>query len=177
MKKGNRYTIIYFSLLLLFALAIYNITFAKQAVSLSLNSFKQLVLVLPPIFIILGLLDVWVPKETMVKFMGKEAGLLGIALAFFLGSAAAGPLYGAFPVAAVLIKKGVPFRNIAIFIGAWSTTKIPMLMFEFSALGMTFTLTRLLVNIPVILVIAFILEKSITPEEEKEIQLKIENKA
>ncbi|SES71108.1 permease [Anaerobranca gottschalkii] len=173
MKKGNRYTIIYISLLLLAVLAIYNITFAKKAIDLSINSFKQLLLVLPPIFIILGLLDVWVPKETMVKFMGKEAGFLGIALAFFLGSAAAGPLYGAFPIAAMLLKKGVSFRNVAIFIGAWSTTKIPMLMFEFSAMGLSFTLTRLLVNIPIILIIAFVLEKSITPAEEEEIQLKI----
>jgi hypothetical protein len=62
---------------------------------------------------------------------------------------------------------------VAIFIGAWSTTKIPMLMFEFSAMGLTFTLTRLLVNIPIIMIIAFVLEKSISPAEEEEIQLKI----
>jgi hypothetical protein len=58
-----------------------------------------------------------------------------VVLAILIGSAAAGPLYGAFPVAAVFMKKGVKFSNILIFIGAWSTTKIPMILFEVSSLG------------------------------------------
>ena len=94
----------------------------------------------------------------MVKYMGEGSGLKGILLALLIGSAAAGPLYGAFPVAAVFMKKGVKFSNILIFIGAWSTTKIPMILFEFSALGVPFGLTRLLVDIPGILIIAYLLQ-------------------
>lgn len=92
-------------------------------------------LVVPPIFLLLGLLDVWVPREKMIALMGEGSGFRGVALAFALGSAAAGPLYGAFPVAGVLMKKGASFSIILIFIGAWSTTKIPMLLFEMKALG------------------------------------------
>ena len=97
--------------------------------------------------------------------MGEGSGLKGILLALFIGSAAAGPLYGAFPVAAVFMKKGVKFSNILMFLGAWSTTKIPMMLFEFSALGVPFSLTRLLVNLPGIIIIALLLEK-IMPKEE-----------
>jgi len=39
------------------------------------------------------------------------------------------------PIVAVFIKKGAKFRNVLIFIGAWSITKIPMFLFELSALG------------------------------------------
>jgi len=78
-----------------------------------------------PVFILLGLLDAWVPKEMMMTHIGDKSGIKGILLALFLGSAAAGPLYGAFPVAAILMKKGAKFSNVLIFIGAWSTTKIP----------------------------------------------------
>ncbi len=134
-------------------------------------SFKEMMMVLPPIFILLGLLDVWVPKDTMVKFMGEGSGLIGVLLSFFLGSAAAGPLYGAFPVAAVFMKKGVKFTNIFIFIGAWSTTKLPMLLFEIASMGSKFALTRLIVNIPGILLIAYIVNKSLT---EKDIELMYE---
>lgn len=134
-------------------------------------SFKEMMMVLPPIFILLGLLDVWVPKDTMVKFMGEGSGLIGVLLSFFLGSAAAGPLYGAFPVAAVFMKKGVKFTNILIFIGAWSTTKLPMLLFEIASMGSKFALTRLIVNIPGILLIAYIVNKSLT---EKDIELMYE---
>lgn len=132
-------------------------------------SFKEMLLVIPPIFILLGFLDVWVPRETMVRFLGDDSGLLGAALAVFLGSAAAGPLYGAFPIAAVFVKKGASFRNVVIFIGAWSTTKIPMFLFEISALGPKFALTRLAVDIPGILLISWALERLIGPGERERI--------
>lgn len=110
----------------------------------------------------------------MIKYMGEKLGLKGIILAIFLGSAAAGPLYGAFPIAAVFMKKGVKFRNILIFIGAWSTTKIPMFSFELSALGARFAVTRLLVNIPDIILIAYILCALVDKLEVKKIYEKVE---
>ncbi|MDH6373133.1 uncharacterized membrane protein YraQ (UPF0718 family) [Paenibacillus sp. PastF-3] len=110
----------------------------------------------------------------MMKYMGEKSGWKGIVLAFLIGSAAAGPLYGAFPVAAVLMKKGVKFSNILIFIGAWSTTKIPMLLFEMSALGTTFAITRLLIDIPGILIIAYLLEAMISNEYRTELYKKAE---
>jgi uncharacterized membrane protein YraQ (UPF0718 family) len=100
-----------------------------------------------------------------MKFLGPGSGLRGGLIAFVLGSAAAGPLYGAFPVATVLMKKGASFINVLIFIGAWSTTKIPMLLFEMKALGFRFALARLIIDIPGIIVIALAL-KALIPETE-----------
>jgi uncharacterized membrane protein YraQ (UPF0718 family) len=131
--------------------------------------------VIPPVFLLLGLLDVWVPREIMLKYMGEDSGLKGIILSVIIGSAAAGPLYGAFPVAAVFMKKGVKFSNILIFIGAWSTTKIPMILFEASSLGMKFALTRLLVDIPGIIIIAIILSKIISKDEIEKLYENAEN--
>ncbi len=142
-----------------------------RAIGMTSYSFKEMFTVLPPVFLLLGLLDVWVPRELMIQFMGEKAGLKGILLAFFLGSAAAGPLYGAFPVAAVLMKKGARFSNVMIFIGAWSTTKIPMLLFEMASLGKTFALTRLLVDIPGIIIIALLIEKLMKKEEIEQIYI------
>ena len=124
-----------------------------------------MLLVIPPIFILLGLLDVWVPREQMMRFMGPGSGLRGGSLAFLLGSFAAGPLYAAFPVAAILMKKGASFANILIFIGAWSTTKVPMLLFESSALGMRFALSRLAIDIVGIILIAVAI-KAMLPADE-----------
>jgi len=142
----------------LILLGVFNQELGRQVLNTTAYQLKEMVLIIPPIFVLLGLLDVWVPKQTMVKYMGEGSGLKGILLALLIGSAAAGPLYGAFPVAAVFMKKGVKFSNILIFIGAWSTTKIPMILFEFSALGVPFGLTRLLVDIPGILIIAYLLQ-------------------
>ncbi len=136
----------------------------KAGASLGRQSLTMLT-VIPPIFLLLGLLDVWVPRETMMRFMGPGSGPKGPVLAFLLGSAAAGPLYGAFPVAAVLMRKGASFTNILIFIGAWSTTKIPMLVFEMNALGVRFALARLTIDIPGIVLIALAL-KALVPRAE-----------
>ena len=128
----------------------------KAALNNTLGSFKEMLSVLPPIFILLGLLDVWVDRVTMMKYTGKGSGFKGVLIAFLLGSAAAGPLYAAFPFAAVMLKKGTSLTNVLIFIGAWSTTKIPLLAFEASSMGPTFTLVRLglsLVGIPLIALI------------------------
>lgn len=140
-----------------------------KSVGISLFSLKEMALVIPPIFVLLGLLDVWVPRKTMVKYMGEGSGLKGVILSIILGSAAAGPLYGAFPVAAVLMKKGAKFSNIMVFIGAWSTTKIPMFLFEISALGAKFAVTRMLIDIPGIIVIGYILNKLVSDKEKEQL--------
>lgn len=101
--------------------------------------------------------------------LGEYSGISGILLSFFLGSAAAGPLYGAFPIATVFMKKGVKFTNILIFIGAWSTTKLPMILFEVASMGSQFALTRFVVNIFGILLIAYLVNKSLSEVEIQEI--------
>ncbi|HCW52930.1 MAG TPA: permease [Clostridium sp.] len=123
------------------------------------NNVITMLGLIPPIFILLGLLDIWIEKETMMKYMGENSGLKGSVLAFIMGSAAAGPLYAAFPIAGVLLKKGVSLFNVFLFIGAWSVTKIPMLLFEATSLGMKFMAVRFGCNLIGIILIAFILSK------------------
>ena len=62
-------------------------------------------------------------QERMVRFLGEGSGIRGIVIAFLFGSLAAGPLYAAFPIAMMLVRKGSSFRNIMIFMGAWTSTK------------------------------------------------------
>jgi uncharacterized membrane protein YraQ (UPF0718 family) len=171
----KRYRFFIGTLLALIILFFINMEIGWKAIMVTGYSFKEMALVIPPVFVLLGLLDIWVPRQTMMKFMGEKSGIIGILLAILIGSAAAGPLYGAFPIAAVFMKKGVKFSNILIFIGAWSTTKIPMFLFELSSLGAKFAVTRLLVDIPGIIIIAYILSKVISKDEIKKIYVKAES--
>ena len=141
----------------------------QKALNNTIGSFKEMLSVLPPIFILLGLLDVWVDRATMVKYTGKGSGFKGVVIAFLLGSAAAGPLYAAFPFAAVMLKKGSSLTNVLIFIGAWSTTKIPLLAFEAASMGPVFTLVRLGLSIVGIPLIAFLTERSLGEKQLDEI--------
>lgn len=171
----KRYRFFLSTALITVFLLIFNRQVGIKAVEVSGRCFIQMLLIVPPIFILIGLLDVWVPRETMVKYMGEGSGLKGIILAFFLGSAAVGPLYGAFPVAAVLMKKGAKFTNILILMGAWSTTKIPMFLFEMSALSAKFAFTRLAVDIPGIILMAYLVNGLLKPAELKTITENISN--
>jgi len=172
MKNLKRYRlfillIIGYSVLYFVNESLFNMSTQKTS-----SSFMEMIQVLPPVFILLGLLDVWVKRETMVKMMGKDSGIIGVLLAFFLGSAAAGPLYAAFPVALTLLRKGSSFRNVLILIGAWSTTKLPLLIFEASSMGLNFTLIRFGLNIFGILGIAFISEIVLGHKELDEIHIR-----
>ncbi|WZL72351.1 permease [Clostridiaceae bacterium 35-E11] len=153
----QKYRFFLITAIMMIILLLINKEMGIKAMGITGYSLKEMILVIPPVFILLGLLDVWVSKETMMKYMGEKSGIKGIVLSVFLGSAAAGPLYAAFPIAAVFMKKGVKFSNVLIFIGAWSTTKIPMFLFELSALGARFAVTRLMIDIPGIILIAYLL--------------------
>lgn len=169
MKILKRYGFPLIGIFIIIIITIFNKNLGIKAFNTAVYSIKEMVLVIPPVFILLGLLDIWVSRETMVKYMGEGSGIRGVVLAIILGSAAAGPLYGAFPIAAIFMKKGVKFSNVLIFIGAWSTTKIPMFLFEMSALGVRFAVTRLLIDIPGIIIIAHILNLLLTKDEIEEI--------
>ena len=170
----KKYRFPIFIALLTGALFIFNQELGKKAAEITSNSMLKMIAILPPVFILLGLLDVWIPKETMIKFLGEHSGVLGVLISFIMGSAAAGPLYGAFPVAAVLMKKGAKFSNVLIFIGAWSTTKIPMFMFEITSLGPRFAITRLIVDIVGIMIISYVIQKMLSKKDIEAIYEKAE---
>lgn len=142
----------------------------RESVKLSLKNLKEMLCIIPPIFLLMGLMDVWIPKAAMMRYMGREAGLKGGVFAFLLGAFSAGPLYAAFPMAAVFLKKGVSLTNVFIFLGAWSTAKIPMMLFEVTQLGPAFAVLRFLCNGAGILLMAVILEKTATEDQKQEIQ-------
>ena len=181
MKEGNRAVVRkllkrYRFFLLLLAVNTALVFFVPQvgakAFQLTGKNLLEMLSVLPPIFLLLGLMDVWIKRETMIRLMGEKSGLRGVLIAFLMGSAAAGPLYAAFPVAGVLLRKGTKLSNVFVMIGAWSTTKLPLLLFEASALGTRFMLLRLGLDLVGIAAIAILTERTLTKEEKSEIYRK-----
>lgn len=174
-KVLKRYSFFAALLLINIIIIIFFPSIGSKSIQITWDNTLEMLSVVPPIFILLGLLDVWVKRETMIKIMGEKSRLVGIVIAFILGSAAAGPLYAAFPVAGMLMKKGSRFSNVLIFIGAWSTTKIPMLLFEASSMGWQFMLLRFAIDLPVIAAIAYITQKLLKQSEIDEIYARAEN--
>ena len=88
-------------------------------------------------------------------------------LALFLGAASAGPLYVAFPVAEVLLRKGASVRNIFIFIGSWSTMRAPMILFEIQNMGFVFGLSRYAASFVGVLAMAWFTDRLLGEEDKR----------
>jgi len=70
---------------------------------------------------------------------------------YFLAGTTVGGLYVAFPVAYSLFKKGAKLSFIFTYIGASAICRVPMTIFESSFMGITFSLIRLIVSIPLVI--------------------------
>ena len=136
---------------------------------LASSNFLTVLAILPPVFLLLGLFDAWVPRERVTALIGERSGLVGAGLALFMGAFAAGPLYMAFPIAETFLRKGTGLFNVLIFIGAWSTMKIPMLLFEIENLGLAFALIRYGLSLFGIFWIAWAVEKILGPRGRREL--------
>ena len=140
----------------------------KEALSL-FGMNVATILASSPVFFLLGLFDAWVPRERVAPHLGEASGLKGIVLAILLGAGSAGPLYIAFPVAEVMLRKGTSLRNAFIFLGAWSTMRIPMFLFEIQNLGAVFALSRYGASLAGVLLMGFFMDRVLGPKDREDI--------
>lgn len=111
----------------------------------------EMLKLLPCAFILIGLFEVWVKKESVEKHLGKDSGMLSYIWIIFLAGTTIGGLYVAFPVAYSLFKKGAKLSIIFTYIGASAICRVPMTIFEASFMGIKFSLIRLIVSIPLVI--------------------------
>lgn len=137
---------------------------AQHSALNSASFMLEVLSIVPPVLVLMGLLDVWVPRRLVESHLGPDAGAVGAGVAILLGTAAAGPLFAAFPVAVSLQKKGASVRNIVIFLGTWASIKIPMILMESSFIGLRFALLRLLFTVPCIVLSGYLMERMMPQE-------------
>ncbi len=126
---------------------------------------KEMLLIMPVIFILTALLDTWLAKEKITKYLGKESKYKGVILAFVLGSISAGPIYAAFPMCVMLHKKGASVRNLIIILSSWAVIKVPMLLNEAKFLGIKFMAIRWVLTVIAIVAFSWIASKIVKDED------------
>jgi len=129
------------------------------SIKASADLFKELILILPAVMILMGLFAVWVDNKIIIKYLGHASGIPGLALALFLGMMPTGPLYIAFPMAAMLLKKGARVANIIIFLSAWACIKLPQELVELRFMGFNFMIIRLIFTLVMVIVMGVLIEK------------------
>jgi uncharacterized membrane protein YraQ (UPF0718 family) len=147
---------------------IYNPNYFLEGLDTSWMYVKEMLEVLPAVFILTGLLEVWVPKETILKIFGSGAGIKGKLASITIGSVSAGPIYAAFPVCQSLLRKGASISNVVIILSAWAVVKAPMLIVESKFLGLPFMMSRYVLTIPGIILIGLITDYMVNREDVME---------
>ena len=134
-----------------------------QQIGLNFSGFALTMLsIVPFAFIIIGLFEVWVKRETVEKHLGVESGIRGYLWAILLSSTTVGGIYVAFPVSYSLYRKGARLSVIFTYLSSAAITRIPMAVFEASLLGVKFTIIRFLVSLPLVILSSILLEKYLT---------------
>ncbi|TVR72729.1 MAG: hypothetical protein EA427_02940 [Spirochaetaceae bacterium] len=120
---------------------------------------RDMVLILPPAFILIGLFDVWAKRETIEKHFGASADARGYVWSILLAATTVGGTFVAFPVANALYHKGARLSMIMTYVTAASLVMIPMSIIEASVLGVRFTAVRILVSLPLVIGGSLLIEK------------------
>ena len=137
-------------------------------ITASWKFFYEMILILPAVMILMGLFNVYVPKEIVVKYIGETAGIKAIFIGLLVGSLPTGPLYIAFPMASALIEKGAKISCIIAFLSAWACIKIPQEMIELQFLGLKFMLLRLTLTIAFVIIMGLLIEQIIKWSEKNQ---------
>lgn len=161
-KENPFLVIVILAYILMFAL---NPQMATESVKNSNYYIKEMLMIMPVIFILTALLDMWVPKEKIIQYLGKDAKAKGVFLSFVVGSISAGPIYAAFPMCVMLHKKGASIRNIIIILSSWAVIKVPMLLNEVKFLGPKFMAIRWILTVTSIVIFSKIADRIVKDED------------
>lgn len=101
--------------------------------------------ILPAILSVLILVSIFfylLPNEIIVKYLGEDAGITGYVFAAIAGSIALIPGFIAYPLAGILVKTGVSYPVIAVFITTLMMVGVLTLPIEIKFFGARVSLIR-----------------------------------
>ena len=135
---------------------------ACQALHQGLSIFLSVLPIIISVFGLVGLIQVWISRDFVVRLLGKEGGLKGLLIAVICGTLLIGPAYIIFPLLMSIHRQGARWAVITIVLSAY-TVKLPMIPLEIQFLGWDFSFLRailtLLLSIPTGLFVEAIMER------------------
>jgi uncharacterized membrane protein YraQ (UPF0718 family) len=130
----------------------------KEALKATFKIFYVILPVLIFVFVLMGLIEAYVSRETIVSILGQKSGMLGILYAEIVGSIALFMPPAVFPFGGYLLKNGASYGSIAGFIFTAILIGITTLPLEFKLLGKRFTIFRNIFTFVLAFFIALLME-------------------
>jgi uncharacterized protein len=94
-------------------------------------------------FIVAGMIQVILPQQLVLKWVGVESGMRGIIIGTIAGGFTPGGPYVSLPIIAGLLRSGASIGTMVAFLTGWSLLAVARLPMEVGILGWKFTLIRL----------------------------------
>lgn len=129
------------------------ITGIKKGLKMFINLLPALLLVLALVSVVLYL----IPNETLLKYLGADSGSGAWFIASALGSVSLIPGFIALPICGVLIKSGVAYSTIAVFITTLMMVGIVTLPIEAKFFGWKVSIIRNTISLIAALIIGFLM--------------------
>jgi len=109
------------------------------------RGLKMLMNILPTIIVVLIIVSVilsFLPQELLVRYLGEDTGFIGYVTAALIGSIALIPGFIAYPLAGILVKNGVGYPVIAVFITTLMMVGVLTLPVEIKFFGVKTAIIR-----------------------------------
>jgi hypothetical protein len=110
----------------------------KRSKDMVIEVFPLLILA----YIVAGMVQVLLPRETVSHWVGRESGFRGIIMACIAGGMMPGGPYVVLPFAAGLLRAGAGIGAGVAFLTAWSLWSAGRLPIELGIMGLRFTVIR-----------------------------------
>jgi hypothetical protein len=107
------------------------------------NMTIQILPLLACAFTVAGMVQVLIPHDILVKWVGVKSGIRGIVIGTIAGGFAPGGPYISLPIAAGLLRAGASVGTMVAFLTGWSLWAVGRLPMELGIMGWKFTLIRL----------------------------------
>jgi uncharacterized membrane protein YraQ (UPF0718 family) len=125
----------------------------KKGLKMFLNLLPVLLLMLALVSIVLFI----IPEKTLVKYIGEGSGIKGWLIAASLGSVALIPGFITYPLCGILIKSGVAYSTIAVFITTLMMVGLLTLPVEAKFFGWKISIIRNILSFVGALIIGFLM--------------------
>lgn len=116
-----------------------NLGVTKSALVRTLEIIPLIVFAL----IVAGMIQVLMPRELLLNWLGSESGMRGILIGTLAGGLTMGGPYVSLPVAAGLLRTGAGIGTMVAFLTGWSLWGISRMPMEIAILGWKFWLIRI----------------------------------
>lgn len=101
----------------------------------------SVVLLIMAVMGLVGLVQVWISRDTVARLLGEEGGIKALLIAAGCGTLLIGPPYIIFPLLMTIRQQGARWAVVTIVLAAYAV-KLPMIPLEVGFLGWPFSLGR-----------------------------------